>query len=256
MPRQVNAPKLWPALPGEPEPHGRRRAVPRRRAARRSRPPPARPPPGGGCRSGSCPRTAARSRGTAASSVQDLRVERHHARPVVPGDGAAEHRRAAPEGTATGRWVPAASERSSICARGTSGRSTRSQQVVPPDDLVQAADAHAGQNPRTSSATKREVGDHLLRRALELGPQVLALGGDAGGAGVDVALPRHGAAHRHQRRGAEAVALGAEQRGDDHVAAGLEAAVGADLDPVPQPVPDQDRAAPRRVPAPRASRRA
>ena len=42
-----------------------------------------------------------------------------------------------------------------------------------------------------------------------------------------------------QRRGGEAELLGAEQRGDDHVAAGLELAVGLHDDPVAQPVEQQ-----------------
>ena len=61
------------------------------------------------------------------------------------------------------------------------------------------------------------------------------------GTGVDVALAGHRAAHRDQRRGAEAVALRAEQRRDHHVASGLEPAVGPHLDPVPQPVAHQGR---------------
>src|SRR2546430_4257096 len=49
--------------------------------------------------------------------------------------------------------------------------------------------------------------------------------GDAGGAGVEVALPGHVAPDRDERRGAEPVALGAEQRGDDDVAPRAQPAV-------------------------------
>ena len=54
------------------------------------------------------------------------------------------------------------------------------------------------------------------------------LGGDAHGAGVEVADPHHDAAHGHQRRGGEAELLGPQQGGDHHVAPGLELAVGLD----------------------------
>ena len=58
-------------------------------------------------------------------------------------------------------------------------------------------------------------------------------------AGVEVADPHHDAAGHHQRRGGEAELLGAEQRGDDHVAGGAHAAVALHGDPVPQPVEHQ-----------------
>ena len=45
-----------------------------------------------------------------------------------------------------------------------------------------------------------------------------------------MADPHHDAAHRHQRRGGKPELLSAEQGGDDHVAAGLELAVGLDDD--------------------------
>ena len=81
--------------------------------------------------------------------------------------------------------------------------------------------------------------DHL-GRAGELGPQVLALGGDAGRAGVEVALARHVAADRHERRGPERELLGAQQRRHEQVATGLQAAVGAQRDAVAQVVAQQD----------------
>jgi hypothetical protein len=56
--------------------------------------------------------------------------------------------------------------------------------------------------------------------------QALVLGGDAGGAVVEVADAQVLAAQRDHRPGAEAEAVGAEQRGLDHVEAGLQAAVG------------------------------
>ncbi len=65
------------------------------------------------------------------------------------------------------------------------------------------------------------------------------LRGDADRAGVQVADAHHDAADRHQRRRGEAELLGAEQRGDDDVAAGLQLAVGLDRDAAAQVVQHQ-----------------
>ena len=60
---------------------------------------------------------------------------------------------------------------------------------------------------------RREPFD-LLGRARELRPQVLALGGDAGRARVEVALARHIAAEGDEGSGAEGEFLGPEERRD------------------------------------------
>ena len=70
----------------------------------------------------------------------------------------------------------------------------------------------------------------VLGLAGELLAQPRILRGHARRAGVEVADAHHDAAHRHQRRGGEAEFLGAQQRGDRHVAAGLQLAVGLDDD--------------------------
>ena len=67
-----------------------------------------------------------------------------------------------------------------------------------------------------------EVVDDVLRLAGELLAQHRILRRDADRAGVEMTLPHHDAAERDQRRGREAELLGAEQRGDHDVAAGLE----------------------------------
>ena len=79
----------------------------------------------------------------------------------------------------------------------------------------------------------------LLGRARELRPEVLALGRDAGRAGVEVALASHVAAERHEHRRPERELLGAEERGDEQVAARPQAAVGAERDPIAEAVPEQ-----------------
>ena len=62
---------------------------------------------------------------------------------------------------------------------------------------------------------------------------------DADRAGIQVALAHHDAAHGDQRRGGEAEFLGAEQRGDHDIAAGLQLAVGLHLDAAAQIVEQQ-----------------
>ena len=83
---------------------------------------------------------------------------------------------------------------------------------------------------RSSSAMKRMKLIDVLRLAGELLAQPRILRGDAGRAGVQVADAHHDAARGDERRGGEAEFLGAEQRGDGDVAAGLELAVGLDGD--------------------------
>src|SRR2546423_9848037 len=85
----------------------------------------------------------------------------------------------------------------------------------------------------------REAFD-LFGRPGELRPEVLPLRGDARGTRVEVALSGHVAAQRDERRGAERVFLGAEQRREEEVAAGLEAAVRSERDAIAEVVAEQD----------------
>src|SRR3546814_7696301 len=66
--------------------------------------------------------------------------------------------------------------------------------------------------------------DHLLGAARELRAQLLVLRADADRAGVRMALAHHDAAHRDEAQRADAIFLGAEDRGDHDVAPGLEPA--------------------------------
>ena len=65
------------------------------------------------------------------------------------------------------------------------------------------------------------------------------LRGDAHRAGIQVALAHHDAAHGDQRHGGKAELLRAQQRGDHHIAAGLQLAVGLHLDAAAQIVEQQ-----------------
>ena len=107
------------------------------------------------------------------------------------------------------------------------------------DRLVEGAEAELGEELAHLLGDEREEVDDVLGLAGVALAQDRVLGGDADRAGVEVADPHHDAARDDERRGREAVLLGAEQRGDDDVAAGLELAVGLHDDPVAQAVEQQ-----------------
>ena len=105
--------------------------------------------------------------------------------------------------------------------------------------FVEGAEAQLGHVPAHLLGDEEEEVDDVLGRAAELGAQRRVLRGDAHRAGVQVALAHHDAAHGHQRRGGEAELLGAQQRGDGDVAAGLQLAVGLHADAAAQIVHHQ-----------------
>ena len=109
-----------------------------------------------------------------------------------------------------------------------------------PDDLAHRSRADRGQLPAQVLGDREEERLDHLGRAAELGAQVVALRGDPGRARVEVALAGHVAADRDQRRRAERELLGTEQRGDQQVATGLQATIGAQRDAVAQVVAEQD----------------
>ena len=84
-----------------------------------------------------------------------------------------------------------------------------------------------------------KIADHVVGRPGELGPEVLALRGDPGRAGVEMALAGHVAADRDERRRPERELLGAEQRGHEQVPPGLQPAIGAQRDAIAQVVAQQ-----------------
>jgi hypothetical protein len=107
------------------------------------------------------------------------------------------------------------------------------------DDLVELAHAHGGHDLAHFLGDEEEIVDDVLGRALEALAQHRILGGDADRAGVEVALAHHQAAGRDQRRGREAELVGAQQRADDDVAAGAQAAIDLQRDARAQPVQHQ-----------------
>ena len=97
----------------------------------------------------------------------------------------------------------------------------------------------AARSSRTSSAMNSKKFSTNSGLPVKRLPQLGVLRGHADRAGVEVADPHHDAARHDERRGGEAELLGAEQRGDDHVAAGLHLAVGLHDDAVAQAVEQQ-----------------
>ena len=102
-----------------------------------------------------------------------------------------------------------------------------------------------GAEPERGEVLAHLLGDELeevhdeLGLAGELLAQLGVLGRDPDRAGVEVADAHHDAAAHDERGRREAELLGAEQRRDDHVAAGLQLAVGLHDDAVAQPVEQQ-----------------
>ena len=139
-------------------------------------------------------------------------------------------------------------------SRSGSPRLDLAQQVGAADGLLQRAQAQRRQDLAHLLGDEAHQVDDLLRRAGEALAQVGALGADADRAGVGVALADQDAAHGDQGQRADAVLLGPEQGGDDDVAAGLDAAVGAQGDAVAQAVEGQDLVDLATGPSPRACR--
>ena len=100
------------------------------------------------------------------------------------------------------------------------------EQVDAADEILEPRDAERGHDLAHVLGDEEEELDHVLGLAAEALAQLGILRRDADRAGVQVAGAHHHAAGRDQRRGREAHLVGAEQRGDDDVAARLQLAVG------------------------------
>ena len=107
------------------------------------------------------------------------------------------------------------------------------------DHLVHRAEAERRHVLAHFLGDEAEEVDDELRLAGEVRAQLRILRRDADRTGVEMADAHHHAARHDERRGGEAELLGAEQRGDDDVAAGLELAVDLHDDAVAQPLQQQ-----------------
>ncbi|KAG1449042.1 hypothetical protein G6F57_016713 [Rhizopus arrhizus] len=116
---------------------------------------------------------------------------------------------------------------------------THVQQIGAADQVVELADAQLGHDFADFFGDEEEEVHDVLGLALEFLAQDRVLRGHAHRAGVQVALAHHDAAFDDQRGGREAEFVGAQQRADDDVAAGLHLAVGLHADAAAQAVQHQ-----------------
>ena len=113
------------------------------------------------------------------------------------------------------------------------------EQVDPADGLVERPQAEPREVLAHVERDEPQVRLHHLGRARELRAQLGALAGDPDRARVEVARAHHQAALGEEERGAERELVRAEQRRDDDVAAGLEAAVDAHAHAAAEAVRDE-----------------
>ncbi len=99
------------------------------------------------------------------------------------------------------------------------------EDLGPADHLGEGAEAECGHIFADLFGDEEEEIDDVLGLAGEARAQHRVLRGDADRAGVQMAFPHHDAAGSDQRRGGEAEFVGAEQRTDDDVAPGAQAAI-------------------------------
>jgi hypothetical protein len=130
------------------------------------------------------------------------------------------------------------------------------EQLDVADGLLEGAEAQLGEQLADLLGDELEEVLDELGLAGEAGAELGVLGGDADRAGVEVADAHHDAARHHEGRGGETELLGAEQRRDDHVAAGLQLTVDLHDDAVAQAVEQQRLLGLGQAELPRARRRA
>ncbi len=129
------------------------------------------------------------------------------------------------------------------------------QQLGAADELRDASDAELRHDLAAFLRHEAEIVDHHLRQADEvLAAQHVVLRRDAGRAVVEMADAQVLAAERDHRCGAEAEALGADDRRLDHIEAGLQAAIGLQAHPVAQVVDAQRLVRLRQPQLPRRAR--
>ena len=128
------------------------------------------------------------------------------------------------------------------------------EQLDVADRLGDRAEAERGEVLAHLLGDELEEVDDELGLAGELLAQLRVLGRDADRARVEVADAHHDAARHDERRGGEAELLGAEQRGDHDVAAGLQLPVDLHDDAVAQTVEQQRLLRLREAELPRRAR--
>ncbi len=104
------------------------------------------------------------------------------------------------------------------------------QHVAAADHVGDGAEAELGHDFAELFGDEEHVVDDVLGLALEFAAEVGVLGGDADGAGVEVADAHHDAAGGDEGGGGEADFFSAQKHGDGDVAAGFNLAVGLQND--------------------------
>ena len=115
-------------------------------------------------------------------------------------------------------------------------RWTALEPVDPAHHLIHRAEADLRHQFAHLLGDVEEEVDDMLGFTREMPAQLRVLGRDSNRAGVQMALAHHDAAHRDERGGREAEFLGAQQRGDHHIATGLQLSVGLHPDAAAQVV--------------------
>ena len=118
-------------------------------------------------------------------------------------------------------------------------RLARLDQVDPADELLEAPHPHLREELADLLGDHEEVVHDVLGLAVEAAAKLRVLARDPHRARVQVADAHHDAARRDQRGGREAELVGAQERGDQHVAAGAHLTVDLQDDPRAQVVLQQ-----------------
>ena len=129
-----------------------------------------------------------------------------------------------------------------------------SKQIRAAHGVTQARETQPGEHVAQIAGQSLEEANDVFRLTAKLRTQLRLLGGDAGGAGIEVTLPRHVAAEGDQHRRAKGVFIGAQHRGDQDVARRAQTAIAAQTHAAAQTVLPEATAALPRDPAPRDCR--
>ena len=113
------------------------------------------------------------------------------------------------------------------------------QNFHPANHFLHRAETQLRHNFPQLLGYEKEVVDDILRLAGKAFPQFRVLGGNAHGAGVQVALPQHNAAADNQRSRGKADFIGPQQESDGGVPAGFQLPIGLHYDPAAEVVGDQ-----------------
>src|ERR1700691_326977 len=113
------------------------------------------------------------------------------------------------------------------------------EHIDAPDHIVQAAEAELCHVLAHLLREEKEEIDDVLGLPLKLPAQHRILRGNSHRTSVEMALAHHDASQCNQRRGGETEFFGAEQRSDDHIAAGLQLAISLNADTAPQIIEQQ-----------------